>query len=67
MSFQSIIKFQECGDTYITMQSSPTEHAYDMVIQSIYSLLALLDFSDHRFDDDVIDHLKLRVEDLRLK
>lgn len=67
MSFQSLIKFQECGDTYLTIQSSPTEHAYDMVIQSIYSMLALLYFSDHRFDDDVIDHLKLRVEELRNK
>ncbi len=67
MSYQSIIKFTHCSDTYLTIQSTYTEYAHDMVISSIYSLLALLDFSDHKFDDDVIDHLKMRVEELRSK
>jgi hypothetical protein len=67
MSFQSIIKFQHEGNEYLTVQSSYSKYAHDMVISSIYSLLALLDFSNHRFDDDLIDHLKMRVEELRNK
>ncbi len=67
MSFQSIIKFENCGETYLTIQSHHTDHAYDMVISSIYSLLAILDFSENKFDDDVIDCLKMRVEELRHK
>ena len=65
MSFQSIIKFYHEGHNYLTVQSNHSEYAYDMVLSSIYSLLALLDFSDHKFDDDVIDHLIRRVEELR--
>jgi len=67
MSYQSIIKFTVDGDPYLTIQSRYTEHAHDMVISSIYSLLAILDFSDKGFDDQVIDHLKMRVEELRNK
>jgi len=67
MSFQAIIKFSHEGNEYLTVQSSFSEYAHDMVISSIYSLLALLDFSDHKFDDDLIDHLKMRVEELRHK
>lgn len=65
MSFQSIIKFSHEGNEYLTVQSSFCEEAHDMVISSIYSLLALLDFSEHRFDDDLIDHMIRRVEELR--
>lgn len=67
MSFQSIIKFNQHSETYLTIQSGYVENAYDMVLSSVYSLLALLDFGEHRFDDEVIDHLKMRVEELRHK
>jgi len=65
MSFQSIIKFSHEGNEYLTVQSSYAQYAHDMVISSIYSLLALLDFSEHRFDDDLIDHMIRRVDELR--
>ncbi len=67
MSFQSTVKFYHGGNNYLTVQSNHTEHAHDMVLSTIYSLLALLDFSLQTFDDDVIDHLKMRVEELRCK
>ena len=67
MSFQAIIKFSHEGSEYLTVQSAFSEYAHSMVISSIYSLLALLEFSDHKFDDDLIDHLKMRVEELRNK
>jgi len=65
MNFQSTIHFNNNGEEYLTITSSPSEYAHDMVLSSIYSLLALLDFSEHRFDNEVIDHLKMRVEQLR--
>jgi hypothetical protein len=65
MEYQSIIKFLHEGNEYFTVQSSCTEYAHDMVISSIYSLLNLLDYSDHEFDDNLIDHLKSRIEELR--
>ena len=67
MSFQSTIKFSHEGNPYLTITSDYREYAHDMVLSSIYSLLALLDFSDKKIDDDIIDHLKMRVEELRNK
>jgi len=65
MSFQAIIKFSHEGSEYLTVQSSCSENAHDMIISSLHSLLALLDLSDHRFDDDLIDHMIKWVEGLR--
>ncbi len=67
MSYNAIITFHDCGDDYLTITSPYRENPQDMVISSIYNLLSLLDFGDNKFEDDVIDHLKMRIEELRNK
>lgn len=64
MSFHSTIHFNNNGEEYLTITSSPSEYVHEVVVSSIYSLLALLEFSEHRLNNEVIDHLKMRVEQL---
>lgn len=67
MSFQATVKFKEDNETYLTLTTNYKEYAYEMVIDAIYNMLTLLYREDHKFDDDFIDHLKMRVEELRHK
>lgn len=67
MMFQSIITFTNNENTYLTVNSESVEYAHDMVLSSICILLSLLEFGDNKFDDDVIDHIKNRVEKFRNK
>lgn len=65
MNFQSIVKFYLEDENYLTIQSEYKEEAYAMVLSTVYALLAMLYFGNHKFDDDVIDHLLRKVEELR--
>ena len=67
MDFQAQIRFKDDGVTYLTMETQHKEHAYDMVLEIIYNSLALLSMANHSFYDDVIDNIKMRVEELRSK
>lgn len=61
------MNFSREGNCYLTITSSYEENAQDMILSSIYNLLVLLDFSDPKLDEDIIDNLKNIVEGLRDK
>lgn len=65
MSFQATVKFKEDNETYLTLTTNHKEYAHDMVIDAIFNMMALLCMGDHKFDDDVIDHIIRRAEELR--
>jgi hypothetical protein len=65
MSFQSITTFNKGDETYFTISSEHKEYFHDMVLCTINNLLAILEFSNHKFDDEVVEHLKMRLEELR--
>ena len=67
MSYSAIIQLQEDEETYLTLITSEQDYAYDMVIESIFNLLAILSMGNHKFDGAVINRLKFRVEELRDK
>jgi len=67
MNFQAVIKFHQNGESYFSIQTTHHETAHDMLVDCVFSMLFLLQMGDHKFDDDVIDHLKKRVEELRYK
>lgn len=65
MSYHSIVTFYHEGESYFTMKSEPKAKPPDMALTTIYNLMAILYLGNSKFDDDVIDHLLMRVEELR--
>jgi hypothetical protein len=65
LSYRATIEFTHQSNPYLIIQSSDNEHSYEAVLGAIYSLVALLEFSNHKFDDCIIDNLKMRIEELR--
>lgn len=65
MSYQILMEFEHEGNPLFEVRSHYREHPHDVVISSIYTLITLLEFSNQKLDDDVIDHLKARIENLR--
>ena len=67
MSYEATINFTFEDSHYLTIKSSYCCDSYDVTLSCIYSLIALLELGNHKFDDDVIDYLKTRIEELRDK
>ncbi len=67
MSFQAQIRFLENDEVYLTVQTHPEEPSFDMVLDVIFSSLALLIMGDHKFDDEIVDRLIRRVEEIRIE
>jgi len=67
MSFQAKIDFTHDGNPYLTILSEYSEYAQDVILSAIYNLINLLEIGDHKFDDNIIDHLKNRFDEMRIK
>lgn len=65
MSFQAIINFNHVGENYLTVQTTYEEYAHDMVLETLHSCISLLYLCEHKFDDDTIDKIIRRIEELR--
>lgn len=65
MSFQALITFLDNDEEYLKIHTRPEVEAYNMVLNSISDLLSLLNTCNHKFDDDVINRLQFRMEELR--
>lgn len=62
MTIRAKIEFLKCGSTYFTIHTSPQTEDYDVILESIWSLLSLLEVGNHKFDADVIELLTKRLE-----
>lgn len=63
--FRVKIEIQEHDETYLTIQGSLHQEPYDAVLETLWSLLALLAFGAHKFDDAVIDRLLTRIQEFK--
>lgn len=65
MSYQIKMLFEHEGNPLFEVCSHYRVQPHDSVISAMYALISLLDFSNQKLDDDIIDHLKTRIEQLR--
>lgn len=65
--YSSRIEFLENSQTYFTIETKSHNKAHYMVIDAIFNLMAILSMGDQCFDDEIIDRLKFRIEELRIK
>ncbi len=65
MKYRVNLEFLEYGEQYLKVQGTLHDEAHDACLDSIWQMLALLAFGDHKFDDDVIDRLTKRLDKFR--
>lgn len=65
--YNARVEFREMDDVYLTIETPYHENPHDMVLSAILNLLYLIMLGDHKFDDEVIDRLQHRIDELRIK
>lgn len=65
MSYQTTIEFTYDSNHLFTIHSPYREYSHDVIISSLHTLISVLEFSSQKFDEDYIDQLKNRLEDLK--
>ncbi len=65
MRINAHIKFLDNNETYLNLYTTPCENGYDAILESIHSLISLLEIGNHKFDDNVIETLNHRLQELK--